>query len=305
MQNYIDILTLNQDFQEFIFDKKLSRITENCSLLTDFSKIYKEELSKIPFRTNLLDSFNVNENAHSRLLISLLKYKPALHHFLNFLTKKKLNFDISLIDKPILTVEKWRIDGLVQEEGKYAFIIENKIHNREIFKGMDNKLQDFLAQKLQLTDNNVKNIDIITTKVSEIDELQKHLKALVEITREKCLFEWKDHLQKEFKRHNFIVNAEGNYPNVYVILEYEGKSFAAAIEYCRLNNDIYFGLGRHFSSQTLNEEVKYFFCDFLKDREFESNDWWYGWKDTTFQEAYTDFSFFLKEVLDKLETQNN
>ena len=404
MQNYIDILALNQDFQEFIFDKKLSRITENCSLLTDFSKIYEKELSKIPFRTNLLDSFNVNENAHSRLLISLLKYKPVLHHFLNFLTKKKLNFDISLIDKPILTVEKWRIDGLVQEEGKYAFIIENKIHNaveqkeqigryidvckqlgyklkqiyilyltryaenkptiqtwgnykesdfagryvkiaykediivwleeylqviseretivksaviqyidylklvfnnREIFKGMDNKLQDFLAQKLQLTDNNVKNIDIITTKVSEIDELQKHLKALVEITREKCLFEWKDHLQKEFKRHNFIVNAEGNYPNVYVILEYEGKSFAAAIEYCRLNNDIYFGLGRHFSSQTLNEEVKYFFCDFLKDREFESNDWWYGWKDTTFQEAYTDFSFFLKEVLDKLETQNN
>ena len=404
MQNYIDILTLNQDFQEFIFDEKLSRITENCSLLTDFSKIYKEELLKIPFRTNLLDSFNVNENAHSRLLISLLKYKPALHHFLNFLTKKKLNFDISLIDKPILTVEKWRIDGLVQEEGKYAFIIENKIHNaveqkeqigryidvckqlgyklnqiyilyltryaenkptiqtwgnykesdfagryvkiaykediivwlkeylqviseretivksaviqyidylkhvfnnREIFKGMDNKLQDFLAQKLQLTDNNVKNIDIITTKVSEIDELQKHLKALVEITREKCLFEWKDHLQKEFKRHNFIVNAEGNYPNVYVILEYEGKSFAAAIEYCRLNNDIYFGLGRHFSSETLNEEVKYFFCDFLKDREFQSNDWWYGWKDTTFQEAYTDFSFFLKEVLDKLETQNN
>ena len=405
MQNYIDILALNQDFQEFIFDKKLSRITENCSLLTDFSKIYEEESSKIPFRTNLLNSFNVNENAHSRLLISLLKYKPALCHFLNFLTKKKLNFDISLIDKPILTVEKWRIDGLVQEEGKYAFIIENKIHNaveqkeqigryidvckqlgyklkqiyilyltryaenkptiqtwgnykesdfagryvkiaykediivwleeylqviseretivksaviqyidylkhvfnsRERFKEMDNKLQDFLVEKLQLTDdNNVKNIDIITTKVSEIDELQKHLKALVEITREKCLFEWKDHLQKEFKRHNFIVNAEGNYPNVYVILEYEGKSFAAAIEYCRLNNDIYFGLGRHFSSETLNEEVKYFFCDFLKDREFQSNDWWYGWKDTTFQEAYTDFSFFLKEVLDKLETQNN
>ena len=396
MQNYIDILALNQDFQEFIFDKKLSRITENCSLLTDFSKIYEKELSKIPFRTNLLNSFNVNENAHSRLLISLLKYKPALCHFLNFLTEKKLNFDISLIDKPILTVEKWRIDGLVQEEGKYAFIIENKIHNaveqkeqigryidvckqlgyklkqiyilyltryaenkptiqtwgnykesdfagryvkiaykediivwleeylqviseretivksaviqyidylkhvfnsRERFKEMDNKLQDFLVEKLQLTDdNNVKNIDIITTKISEIDELQKHLKALVEITREKCLFEWKNHLhsQEDFKNCNFVVNTDD-----------KGKSFAAAIEYYRLNNEIYFGLGRHFSSQTLNEEIKYFFSDFLKDREFQSNDWWYGWKDTTFQEAYTDFSFFLKEVLDKLETQNN
>ena len=92
MQNYIDILALNQDFQEFIFDEKQSRITENCSLLTDFSKIYEEELSKIPFRTNLLDSFNVNENAHSRLLISLLKYKPALHHFFEFSYKEKIKF---------------------------------------------------------------------------------------------------------------------------------------------------------------------------------------------------------------------
>ena len=407
MQNYIDILTLNENFQKFIFDKKLARISENSSLLTDFSKICEEEFSKLPFRTNLLDSFNVNENAHSRLLISLLKYKPALCHFLEFLKeKKKLNFNISLIVKPILTAEKWRIDGLIQEEGKYVFIIENKIHNaveqneqigryidvckqlgyklnqiyilyltryaenkptiqtwgnykesdfagryvetaykediivwleeylqaiseretivksaviqyidylkhifnnREIFKEMDNKLQNFLVEKLQLTDNNVKNIDIITTKISEIDELQKHLKALVEITREKCLFEWKNrlHSQEEFKNCNFVVNTDDKYPNIYVVLEYKGKSFAAAIEYYRLNNEIYFGLGRHFSSQTLNEEIKFFFNDFLKDREFESNDWWYGWKDTTFQEAYTDFSLFLKEVLNKLETQNN
>ena len=405
MQNYIDILALNEDFQKFIFDKKLARITENYSLLTDFSKIYEEEFTKLPFRTNILDSFKVNENAHSRLLISLLKYKPALLHFLNFLTNKKLAFDTSLIDKPILTAEKWRIDGLIQEEGKYAFIIENKIHNaveqseqigryidvckqlgyklkqiyilyltryaennptvqtwgnykesdfasryikiaykediivwleeylkeiseretivksaviqyidylkhvfnnREIFKEMDNKLQDFLVEKLQLTDkNNVKKIDIITTKIGEIDELQKHLKALIEVTREKCLFEWKDYLQEKFKRHNFIVNTDDNYPKVYVLLEYEGKSFAAAIEYYRLNNEIYFGLGRHFSSQTLNDEIKCFFSDFLKDREFKSSDWWYGYKYTTFQDAYTEFSVFLKDLLDKLETQNN
>jgi len=114
----------------------------------------------------------------------------------------------------------------------------------------------------------------ITTKISEIDELQKHLKALVEITREKCLFEWKNHLhsQEDFKNCNFVVNTDDKYPNIYVVLEYKGKSFAAAIEYYRLNNEIYFGLGRHFSSQTLNEEIKFFFNDFLKDREFESND---------------------------------
>ena len=405
MQNYVDILALNEDFQKFVFNKKLARINENSSLLTDFSKIYEEESSKLPFRTNLLDSFNVNENAHSRLLISLLKYKPALCHFLKFLEeKKKLIFDISLIVKPILTAEKWRIDGLIQEEGKYAFIIENKIHNaveqseqigryihvceqlgyklnqiyilyltryaennptvqtwgnykecdfasryikiaykediivwleeylkeiseretivksaviqyidylkhvfnnREIFKEMDNKLQDFLVEKLQLTDkNNVKKIDIITTKISEIDELQKHLKALIEVTKEKCFKDWEIQLKNNFTSRDIKTKVEKGYHNVYLELKYKGTPFIVAIEY-EFSEGIYYGIARHFSSQTLNDEIKCFFSDFLKDREFKSNDWWYGWKDTTFQDAYTEFSVFLKDVLDKLETQNN
>ena len=392
-------------FKSFFFNKKLARINENSSLLTDFSKIYEEESSKLPFRTNLLDSFNVNENAHSRLLISLLKYKPALCHFLKFLEeKKKLIFDISLIVKPILTAEKWRIDGLIQEEGKYAFIIENKIHNaaeqseqigryidackqlgyklkqiyilyltryaennptvqtwgnykesdfasryikisykedivvwleeylkeiseretivksaviqyidylkhvfnnREIFKEMDNKLQDFLVEKLQLTDkNNVKKIDIITTKISEIDELQKHLKALIEVTKEKCFKDWEIQLKNNFTARDIKTKVEKGYHNVYLELKYEGTPFIVAIEY-EFSEGIYYGIARHFSSQTLNDEIKCFFSDFLKDREFKSNDWWYGWKDTTFQDAYTEFSVFLKDVLDKLETQNN
>ena len=404
MQNYIDILALNEDFQEFIFDKKLARISENSSLLTDFSMIYEKESSKLPFRTNLLDSFNVNENAHSRLLISLLKYKPALCHFLKFLKEKKnLNFNISLIVKPILTAEKWRIDGLIQEEGKYVFIIENKIHNaveqneqigryidvckqlgyklnqiyilyltryaenkptiqtwgnykesdfagryvetaykediivwleeylqsiseretivksaviqyieylkyifnnKEIFKEMDNKLQNFLVEKLQLTDNNVKNIDIITTKVSEIDELQKHLKALVEVTKEKCFKDWEIQLKNNFAARDIKTKVEKGYHNVYLELKYEGTPFIVAIEY-EFSEGIYYGIARHFSCQTLNDGIKCFFSDFLKDREFQSNDWWYGWKDTTFQEAYTDFSLFVEEVLNKLKTQNN
>ena len=338
-------------------------------------------------------------------MISLLKYKPALCHFLKFLEeKKKLIFDISLIVKPILTAEKWRIDGLIQEEGKYAFITENKIHNaveqseqigryidackqlgyklkqiyilyltryaennptvqtwgnykesdfasryikiaykedivvwleeylkeiseretivksaviqyidylkhvfnnREIFKEMDNKLQDFLVEKLQLTDkNNVKKIDIITTKISEIDELQKHLKALIEVTKEKCFKDWEIQLKNNFTARDIKTKVEKGYHNVYLELKYEGTPFIVAIEY-EFSEGIYYGIARHFSSQTLNDEIKCFFSDFLKDREFKSNDWWYGWKDTTFQDAYTEFSVFLKDVLDKLETQNN
>ena len=404
MQNYINILALNEDFQEFIFDKKLARISENSSLLTDFSMIYEEESSKLPFRTNLLDSFNVNENAHSRLLISLLKYKPALCHFLEFLKeKKKLNFDISLIDKPILTAEKWRIDGLIQEEGKYAFIIENKIHNaveqneqigryiyvckqlgyklnqiyilyltryaknkptiqtwgnykksdfegryveiaykediivylekylqtiseseretivksaviqyidylkhffnnREIFKEMEDKLQKFLVKKLGLTDNNVKNIDIITTKISEIKELQKHLEALLEIKKEKCFEEWKEELQKDFEENlkgkQFEVKNQEGLFKVYIKLEYKEDSFVAAIEYHQRKQDIYFGLEK--SSKILNENIANFFSCILQEKQFNHNKKWYVFKYTTFKEAYPEFSSFLKGVFEKI-----
>lgn len=86
----------------------------------------EEKLGELPFRYNVLEEVRVNENAHTRLLMRLLKYTPALLSFLAWL-EKKYTFHAPKVDKPKITAEKHRIDGLIQEERKYAIIIENKV----------------------------------------------------------------------------------------------------------------------------------------------------------------------------------
>lgn len=103
---------------------------EKAKFLLDLAKSYneerEEELGKLPFRYNVLEEVGVNENAHTRLLMRLLEYEPARQHFFDYL-KKVRGFDSPTMYKPKITAEKHRIDGLIQEEGEYAIIIENKV----------------------------------------------------------------------------------------------------------------------------------------------------------------------------------
>jgi hypothetical protein len=96
-------------------------------LLEDLVETYRKErekkLSKLPFRYNVLEEVRVNENAHTRLLMRLLEYEPARTDFFKYLK----GFASLTMSKPKITVEKYRIDGLIQKEGEYAIIIENKV----------------------------------------------------------------------------------------------------------------------------------------------------------------------------------
>lgn len=96
-------------------------------LVENYHSKREEKLGELPFLYNVLEEVRVNENAHTRLLMRLLEYPPALSSFLAWLEKKYTTFHSPQIDKPKITAEKHRIDGLIQEEGKYAIIIENKV----------------------------------------------------------------------------------------------------------------------------------------------------------------------------------
>lgn len=96
-------------------------------LVENYRSKREEKLGELPFLYNVLEEVRVNENAHTRLLMRLLKYTPALLSFLTWLKEKYTTFDPPKVDKPKITAEKHRIDGLIQEEEKYAIIIENKV----------------------------------------------------------------------------------------------------------------------------------------------------------------------------------
>lgn len=130
--NIIEILTLNNSYQNWRKRNVKTLFSHSINLLNKFSNVYDYELNKLPYRLNLLDDLSTNENAHSKFLIRLLQHQPALINFLSFINNNEndnFSFNVSIIKKPILTYEKMRIDGLIKENNKYAIIIENKIHN--------------------------------------------------------------------------------------------------------------------------------------------------------------------------------
>ncbi|PXY03104.1 hypothetical protein DF185_03165 [Marinifilum breve] len=101
-------------------------------LASDFSKWQQKKKDELPYRINLIDEIGANENAHNRIFVKIISFEenghfPFLRLFLNFLGDE---FGKIKIVKPIFTVEKFRIDGLIRDvDGKYAIIIENKIHD--------------------------------------------------------------------------------------------------------------------------------------------------------------------------------
>ncbi len=98
-------------------------------------EFYCAEKEKLPYRINIIKELRDTENAHSRILRGLLNYCKSntftvLISFLELLQRKCKSLNIAVC-KPVLTVEKNRIDILIKEQKSYAIIIENKIWNAE------------------------------------------------------------------------------------------------------------------------------------------------------------------------------
>jgi hypothetical protein len=402
-----EILTLNESYNNWINKETKKEFSLSMNLLGKFSAIYENELNKLPYRLNLLDDLSTNENAHSKFLIRLLQHQPALINFLTFINTKNnhnFSFDINIINKPILTYEKMRIDGLIRENNKYAIIIENKIHNaveqkhqigryiekcksngfkkeqifvlyltkterdnhskqtwgeennlsdfktryskisykstilpwlesylrvlstkeeliksaviqytdhlkhffnkKEIYLNMNTELQDFLSTELELNTDNIENIEVISKKIDEINELKGQLEKLERTSKNQLFKDWKNNLDERF---NFEENQKFNqtkdsFIKTGVILFYKEKPFSVLIEHNFKST--YIGIGRHFSGQTLEPEIKELLETIIKDESLKEEDlWWYGWKYSSFNDAYFEFENLLKLIMGKINSK--
>ena len=97
-------------------------------ILDKINNIYESEYRKLPYQVNLLDEIHANENAHTRILLSLLRYEdnhdfPILKSFINLIKDSYIQ-----VKNPNIEFNTSNIDGLILESNKYAIIIENKIH---------------------------------------------------------------------------------------------------------------------------------------------------------------------------------
>lgn len=157
-------------------------------LIDDFNELYKEEQEKVPFNLCLLDLCGANENAHTKILLQLLKYRVnESYPFFESLLERwfrdlNLEFDCRKLE---ISFNKDFIDGLIKDDQK-AVIIENKIHyapdqNQQI-KGYVEKVE----AKFRIERKNIyvvyltRNGDKKVTENSCPEDLKEELGGFVE-----------------------------------------------------------------------------------------------------------------------------
>ena len=115
-------------------EKYYEALSSHVDLAHEFATYYEDLKKQNPFHINVIDELHANENAHSRILVRLLQYSngeayPILKSFVSLIPawdEKGIIVSCPKIDDNIE-----HIDALIEEKGKYAIIIENKIHGAQ------------------------------------------------------------------------------------------------------------------------------------------------------------------------------
>lgn len=370
--------------------------------LDSFNENYIKGKSILPFHINIIDELHADENAHSRLLLKFLSYmNDGKYPFTySFLENNLRNFPIDKIKNPIFEYNKENIDGLIYEEGEYAVIIENKIHNavdqdkqieryvktvlnkrfakddiyvvyltrdgqktiedysltayakeilnygkeesrflelnykfdilpwlkdyvlpnctikqdwlisalkqyidhleglfdfREINKKVNMEIKQYLSEKLKLNDSPEQNHKIVNKKLSELNRLRDKIVDLEKETEDLCWRNWLQRLKNDFPKYELIDWQDKRLPKVGVILEKKGIKYGILIE--KGGNNIYYGIGRHCSSDNKYTEISSLVKPVFESiGGFKENQWWYGWKYTSFENAYECLFSLIKNI---------
>lgn len=122
----LKIFEKDKSTQTFTFINELSNKRKTLSLQPKYRQ---------PYHINVIDLLRANENAHSRILCSLLQqHSNGQYEIFSSFAKRFISDIQQTITHPKFTSEKHRIDLLIEDDNKYAIIFENKIHNAVIQK---------------------------------------------------------------------------------------------------------------------------------------------------------------------------
>ena len=201
------------------------QIAENFKLAKELGDYYAKQETALPFHINVIDELHANENAHTRILTHLLKYKEDGKHIIltSFLKQiPTFNVDSFDIEKSKVYFNRDNIDGLIEKDGEYAVIIENKIHwavdqdkqieryvNSEIERGIpsDNIWVIYLTRdgrkKVEGYSLTEKTKDILGNRFLEMDYYHNILPWLKEAVLPNCRVkeEWLESAIKQYIDH--------------------------------------------------------------------------------------------------------
>ncbi len=193
---------------------------------------------------------------------------------------------------------------------QYVDYLEGIFSLRTINKRMNMKLQDFIKKELNLEDD--KPVEAVKALSEKEEELQN---AITQIQQMKNKYnkqiilenfdEWENLLQVDFPSFKIVgdkFKLDEKTINVGVEFTLNNECFVAIIECNNWNNkNIYLGISRHYVS-TEKYKVPDILQEILDKNELveQANDyWWYGWKYSALEDAYSN----LKNLIEKIDAK--
>ncbi|MCD8043589.1 MAG: PD-(D/E)XK nuclease family protein [Tannerellaceae bacterium] len=135
LEDVMAALTELYDKVNPVVEKYLTYMEGLADIAKEFGDYYRKEREKLPYHINLIDELHANENAHTRILVKLLKYyRPdagyvILRSFMERMGIAAGNVSVPTVHSPRIDCNNEFIDALIEEPRKYGIIIENKVHN--------------------------------------------------------------------------------------------------------------------------------------------------------------------------------
>lgn len=184
---------------------------------------------------------------------------------------------------------------------QYIDYLEGMFNQRKIHKKMNSELQNHIKELLEINESLEINHLKLDRKLSELVKVEDQIKFLIRSTEKDIWDEWFRRLKVDFPNYEYIdYRGADKYVKIGVILKYNGVKFALLIE---KEGTIYYGAGRHNCTTEHREEIKSLLNPLLGG--FRESPWWYGWKDTSFQEGYGSLKSLITEVIKLIEGSIN
>ena len=177
---------------------------------------------------------------------------------------------------------------------QYIDYLEGMFNLRKIDIKMNKELGDHIIKVLELTSTPEKNYLSINKKIEELNKVKDQLGKLKQLTEKECLRQWAKNIAVDFPSlDGFDTSNDEEYPKVGVKIKHNGMSFSVLIE--SDGDTIYYGIGRHYASHEILADVKSYIRPTIEG--FGETGWWYGWKNTSFENGYSRLKSLIEEVI--------
>jgi len=155
---------------------------------------------------------------------------------------------------------------------------------------MNKEIQNHIKQVLELTSNPEKDHKVLRNKLNELQKVEGYINDMLLSAEQECWQKWLNQLKTDFPNYETVSYPFNKGHTIGIILEYKGMQFRALID---TSGDMYYGFAH--ANEKIHPEIQELLKPLLS--EFKGNQWWYGWKNTSFENGYDRLKALIQKVI--------